>query len=73
MVSVRKRRYNSMVGEPAISKLEECGSPQAKEKEKKHSRAPAIYDNIGVPLETPGQVALAAHQTLLMASLANRG
>lgn len=77
MVSVRKKLYNSMVGEPAISRLEESGSPQAKDKEKekprKHSRAPAIYDSIGVPLETPGQVALAARQTLLMASLANRG
>lgn len=84
MIDVGKHFYKGMIRDGSRNKLGEEGVEERdfaqrekrekdKSDEKKHRREPKIYNTVRVPLKTPGQVALAAHQTLLMASMLSRG
>jgi hypothetical protein len=78
VASAKKHFYHSLVGEESRSRpLEpsagEIGSVYAKKGYDKHGRIVGGIRTAVVPPVTPGQAALAAQQTLLLASRVNRG
>jgi hypothetical protein len=77
VASAKKHFYHTLVGEQSTSRLleptaGEIGSPYTKKGYDKHGRIGGIRTAV-VPPVTPGQAALAAQQTLLLASRVNRG
>jgi hypothetical protein len=78
VASAKKHFYHTLVGEQSRSRLfessaGEIGSPYAKKGYDKHGRIVGGIRTAVVPPVTPGQAALAAQQTLLLASRVNRG
>jgi hypothetical protein len=78
VASAKKHFYHTLVGEQSRSRLlepsaGEIGSPYAKKGHDKHGRIVGGIRTAVVPPVTPGQAALAAQQTLLLASRVNRG
>jgi hypothetical protein len=78
VASAKNHFYHTLVGEQSRSRLletsaGEIGSPYAKEGYDRHGRMVGGFQTAVVPPVTPGQAALAAQQTLLLASRVNRG
>jgi hypothetical protein len=78
VASAKKHFYHSLVGEQSRSRLlepsaGEIGSPYTKKGYDKHGRIVGGIRTAVVPPVTPGQAALAAQQTLLLASRVDRG
>jgi hypothetical protein len=78
VASAKKHFYHTLVGEQSRSRLlepsaGEIGSPCAKKGHDKHGRIVRGIRTAVVPPVTPGQAALAAQQTLLLASRVSRG
>jgi hypothetical protein len=78
VASAKKHFYHSLVGEESRSRLlepsaGELGSPYAKKGYDKYGRIVGGVRTAVVPPVTPGQAALAAQQTLLLASRVDRG
>ena len=72
IASAKKHIYHTMLGEDAKSpilesRVDENGSPRAKNEKPRRGSA-AEFGRAGMPPLTPGQAALAAQQTLLLAS-----
>jgi hypothetical protein len=77
VASAKKHLYHTLVGEQSRSRLlepsvGEMGSPYAKKGYDKYGRLVGGFQTAVVPPVTPGQAALAAQQTLLLASRVNR-
>jgi hypothetical protein len=78
VASAKKHFYHTLVGEQSRSRLlepsnDELRDPYAKKGYDKHGSIVGGVRTAVVPPVTPGQAALAAQQTLLLASRVNRG